>query len=116
MPINFRYLRADPYRPGSGPLVQPWIQPLRHNLLTFRRYWALVSLLTFSLLIGLATLPIQNHWRDLGVTVAAMVGYGVAAFLFDLADRYAQGSPWQQRLRALRKFGVVSLLLTQPLE
>jgi len=107
MPIHVRSLRADPYRPGSGPLVQPWIQPLRRNLLTFRRYWTLVSLLTFSLLIGLATLPIQDRWRELGITVAAMAGYGAIAFLFDLADRYTQGSTWQQWLRALRKFGVV---------
>lgn len=107
MPTHFRRFRADPYRPGSGPLVQPWIQPLRHNLLTFRRYWTLVSLLTFSLLIGLSTFPIQNRWRDLGITAAAMGGYGVTAFLFDLADRYTEGSAWQQGLRALRKFGVV---------
>ncbi|MEZ4864394.1 MAG: GAF domain-containing protein [Caldilineaceae bacterium] len=107
MLIHFRHLLTDPYRPGNGPIVQPWIQPLRRNLLTFRRYWTVVSLLTFSLLIGLATLPIQNRWRDLGITAAAMIGYGIAASLFDLADRYTQGSPWQQRLSALRKFGVV---------
>jgi DNA-binding NarL/FixJ family response regulator/putative methionine-R-sulfoxide reductase with GAF domain len=104
--MSIDFLR-DPYRPGNGPLVQPWIQPLRRNLLTFRRYWTLVSLLTFSLLIGLATFPIQNRWRDLGITLLAVVGYGTAALLFNLADRYTQGSAWQQRLRALRKFAVV---------
>ena len=107
MPLSFRTLRSDPYRPGNGPIVPPWIQPLRSNLLTFRRYWSWVSLLTISLLIGLATLPIQNGWRDLGITLIAMTGYGVAALLFDLADRYTQHSPWQQRLRFLRKLGTV---------
>lgn len=73
MAIGIRSLR-DPYRPGTGPVIAPWIRPQRHNLLTFRRYWPWVSLATICLLLLLATLPLQNRWRDLGVMLLIVAG------------------------------------------
>jgi len=89
-------------------LVQPWIQPQRRSLLLFRQHWPFVSLFVISALLVLATWPLQIRWRDLGVTVLAIVAYATVAFCYDLADRWSESKPWQQRLRVLRK---VSMLL-----
>lgn len=106
MAWHFGYLR-DPYRPGEGPVVQPWIQPARRTLLAFRRYWPWFSLTTTSLLIMLATWSLQKEWRGSLVTLLATGSYVLVALLFDLADRHIQAPGWQQNLRALRKLGVL---------
>ncbi len=106
MALTFPKLH-DPYRPGSGPLVQPWIQPQRRSLLLFRRHWPFVSLFVITLLLVLATWSLQTRWRDLVVPLCAIVAYAIVAFCYDLADRWSESTNWQQRLRVMRKISVV---------
>lgn len=109
MRFDFGYLR-DPYRPGAGPMVQHWIQPVRRTLLTFRRYWPWLSLTTTGIVIVLATLPMQKGLYGFLLALLAAGGYGLAVIIFELADRRARSPTWQQHLRGIRKLGVLSAL------
>jgi signal transduction histidine kinase len=109
MRFNLAWLHS-PYRPGAGPVVQPWIQPERHSLLAFRRYWPWVSLVTTGLLLVLATLPLQNGLSGFFAAVLAASCYVLAVMVFEVADRRTESSSWQQHLRAIRKLGVLVAL------
>lgn len=109
MHIDLGKLR-DPYQPGAGPVVQPWIQPRRRTLLTFRHYWPWVSLATTMVLIVLATLPIQQGWYGFYAALMAAGCYTVAAMSFDLADRQIKAPVWQQRLRVIQKISFITAL------
>jgi len=109
MRLNLGYFR-DPYRPGAGPVVQHWIQPARYTLLTFRRFWPWVSLVTTSVLIILATLPMQHGSYGFLIALLAAGCYMAAALIFELVDQHASSPIWQQHLRGVRKLGVLLVL------
>ncbi|MEZ4705652.1 MAG: GAF domain-containing protein [Caldilineaceae bacterium] len=100
----------DPYRPGTGAMIQPWIQPVRRTLLIFRQQWPWVSLATTSLLIVLTTLPIQKRVFDFGTALLAICVYGAAVILFDQAENRMKWPTWQQHVRGVRKLGVLVAL------
>jgi len=102
----------DPYRPGAGPVVQPWIRPARRTLLLFRHYWPWMHLLTTCTLIVLVTLPMQKGPPSFLVTLVALACYVIAGLVFDWADRQASSSAWQQHLRGVRKLGALMAVTT----
>lgn len=97
----------DPYRPGTGPLVRPWIRPERRTLLAFRRYWPWFSLGVTCLLIVLATIPLQHDVSDFLVALSAAGLYVLMVIVLEFADRRATTPAWQQHLGGIRKLGVL---------
>lgn len=111
MRVDLAWLR-DPYRPGVGPVVQPWIQPLRRNLLAFRRYWPWMRLAATSVLIILATLPMQVGAHSWLVALFAVGMYWLAMFGFELVDHYLHSPVWRQHLGGIRKLaGLLALMV-----
>lgn len=110
MRFDLAWLR-DPYRPGVGPVVQPWIQPQRRNLLTFRRYWSWLRLTTTVVLIVLATLPMQIGPLRWSVVLLAVACYLLTMLGFELADRHIRSPVWQQHFGGVRKLiGLLALM------
>lgn len=110
MRIDLAWLR-DPYRPGVSPVVQPWIQPRRHNLLAFRRYWPWLRLVATGVLIILAMQPMQFGMFKVSVAVPAVGFYLLSMCGFEIADRSVSSQTWRQHLGGLRKLtGLLSLM------
>lgn len=110
MRLNLALLR-EPYRPGAGPVVQDWIRPDRHALLAFRRFWPWLRLVTTSILIVLAILPMRFGLDSLAAALLAIACYLLAMAGFELANRRIDSSTWQQHLGGVRKLaGLLALM------
>lgn len=100
----------DPYRPGSGPVVQPWIAPDRHALINFRERWPFVSLAVICVVIVVATLPLQKDARGFWAASAIAVIYALASTYFYLWEQHNAAASLQRRqnMRGLRKVAMIT--------
>lgn len=99
----------DPYRPGSGPVVQPWIVPDRRTLITFRKLWPAISLGVICSVLIIAALPIQEGDSRFLAAIAIAGTYAFVASLFYLWEQHSINAPlnWQQNQRGVRKIAML---------
>ena len=105
-----RIFLRNPYRPGPGPVVQPWIAPDRHSFITFRRHWPYASLAMICAVSIVATLPLQNDIAGFLAAIGIAVLYAAVSALLLLWEQHNATAtlPLRQNVRGLRKVAMIA--------
>lgn len=106
----FATFLRDPYRAGSGPVVQPWIAPERRTLITFRQLWPILSLGVICGVLVIATLPLQKDVTGFLAAVVIAAAYAFFSALFYCWEQRNAGASLrvQQNVRGLRKIAMIA--------
>jgi signal transduction histidine kinase len=107
----FARLRT-PYRSSIPPVVQPWIDPGRHALLSFRHRWPPIRMAVVCVILVLAAWPLVNSWRRV-VALCLIIGvYLVWQLAFHFIEQHPRfaDNRWQHMASIIWYLGGVVAL------